>query len=84
MRSKILVHIFSPATVKTYDMWIPLDAPMEEASVMIGRAITSLSNGLYAFDDTPVLYSIDQKAFLETKGTIYDSGIGNSTNLILM
>lgn len=84
MNKKILVHIFSPITSTTYDMWLPLNISVDSAANMIARAVSTLSSGLYAYNDTPALYDKDLKRFLDNTSIIYDTGIGNASTLFLI
>lgn len=84
MNKKILVHVYSPAATSTYDMWIPLNISVQVAAVMAAKAVNTLSNGLYAFDETPALFDMDNRCFLNNTVSVYESGIGNSSTLILI
>lgn len=84
MNKKILVHVYSPAATATYDMWIPLNISVQAAATMIGKAVNTLSNGLYACDDAPALYDKSGQVFLNSTVSVYESGIGNSSTLILV
>lgn len=84
MDKKILVHVYSPAAITTYDMWLPLNISVQAAAAMIGKAVNTLSNGLYACDDAPALYDRSRQSFLNGTVSVYESGIGNSSTLILV
>ncbi|NCB70393.1 MAG: hypothetical protein EOM45_01235 [Clostridia bacterium] len=84
MDKKILVHVYSPAATTTYDMWLPLNISVQAAATMIGKAVNTLSNGLYACDDVPALYDRSRQSFLNSTVSVYESGIGNSSTLILV
>lgn len=84
MDGKILAHIYAPAAAMRYEMWLPLNMEVNVVASMVGKAINTLSNGLYSLDDVPVLFNQDTGKFLDASGTVYDSGIGNSCNLILI
>ena len=84
MTNKILAHVYAPATASYYDMWLLLNVDVQTVAVMVGRAVHSLSNGMYSFDDTPALFDRDHNQFLSTTGVLYDTGIGNSANLVLI
>lgn len=84
MKKKVLVHVYSPAATATYDMWLPLNISVQTAATMIGKAVNTLSNGLYACDDAPALYDRDRKNFLNSTVSVYESGIGNASTLILV
>lgn len=84
MNKKVLVHVYSPAAMSTYDMWIPLNIGVQAAAVMVAKAVNTLSNGLYAFDETPALFDLDNHCYLNSTVSIYESGVGNSSTLILV
>lgn len=84
MNKKILVHVYSPAATATFDMWLPLNISVQAAAIMIGKAVNTLSNGLYAYDDAPALYDKNGKSFLNSTVSVYESGIGNASTLILV
>ena len=84
MNKKILIHVYSPATAQTYDMWIPLSCNVNTVANMIADAISILSNGLYTYNDTPALYNANSCVFLDSNSTIYETGLGNAETLILI
>lgn len=84
MNKKILVHVYSPAAATTHDMWLPLNISVNTAAIMIAKAVSTLSNGLYAYEDTPALFDTNSKRFLDNTTTVYETGIGNASTLILI
>ena len=84
MNRKVLVHVYAPATAMTHDMWIPLNISVNSAAIMIAKAVSTLSNGLYRSVDTPALFDKDNNRFLDNTTTVYEAGIGNASTLILI
>lgn len=81
---KYLVDVHLPAAGKHYDAYLPSGKQIGEATQLLVRIVESLSGGNYkGTADSVLLNAISGEPYNRTL-TVYDSGIRNSSKLILI
>lgn len=81
---KYLVDVYLPASGKHYDVYLPAGKQIGEATQLLISIAESLSAGSFkGTPDTVLLNAGDGQPFNRTD-TVYDAGIRNSTQLILV
>ena len=82
--TKYIVGIFLPGIDVHYDAYLPAGKTIGEATELLKSIITSLSNGDYKGTKDSVLLNAESGEPYDPNITVYDSGIRNSTQLILI
>lgn len=82
--NKLLVEIYIPSALRTYDAKIPADVPLYQSVPLIGQACSRLSGGLYAADENTLLLQRDNGAILNINMTPVELGLCNGSRLMLI
>lgn len=81
---KYLVDIYVPALGEHFDVYLPMGKRIGEAVMLLVQLISSLSGGSYkGTADSTLLNAISGEAY-DFDTSVYDSGIRNSSRLILI
>lgn len=81
--TKYIVDLFIPGTGAHYDVWLPAGKTIAETTELLKSIASSLSHGDYQGTVDSVLINAENGALFSPKLTVYDSGIRNSSRLIL-
>jgi len=81
---KYLVDIYVPAIGKHYDAYLPANKQIGEVTLLLIDIAESLSEGSYKGTKGTVLLNANNGEPLNQNNTVYDSGIRNSSELILI
>lgn len=82
--NKLMVEIYLPAALRAYDVKLPANLPLYQIVPLIGQAISRLSGGLYAADDSTILLQQESGAILNINMTPAELGLCNGSRLILV
>ena len=80
---KYLVDVYLPSTGKHLNIYLPAGKRIGEAISLLVNIAESLSNGSYKGSPGSVLLNANGEPF-NKNDTVYDAGIRNSSNLILI
>lgn len=81
---KYLVDVYLPAVSKHYDVYLPSEKQIGEATKLLVGLLESLSNGSYKGTADAVLLNAETGLPLNRNGTALDAGIRNGSKLILV
>jgi len=81
---KYLVDVYLPASGKHYDVYLPAGKKIGEATQLLVNIIESLSGGSYKGTADTVLLDANSGEPFNRNVTVYDTGIRNSSRLILV
>lgn len=83
MNEKILVNVLLPATGRTYDLWVPTDMLIGEASSLIIGILESREHDRFKATANNALYSGDTGDMLDPNSTIGQAGLVCGSRLAL-
>lgn len=81
---KILVEVYLPAALKSYDILIPEEMKIAQAAGLIGGALEQLSGNLYCASSTPMLCDRETGEILGVDMTIGELDLYNGSRLMLI
>lgn len=82
--NKYLVDVYLPALGEHYDVYLPVNKSVGEATSLLVRIVESLSNGNFKGTSETVLLSAVDGEIFNRNLNVYDAGIRNSSKLILI
>lgn len=84
MNHKVLVEILLPASRQTFDVYLPLDIKLYEATQMVAAALTDLSNGNYKAREDAVLCDAESGIIYNINMVVAELDIKNGSKLMLI
>ena len=81
---KYLVDVYLPATGKHYDVYLPTGKQIGEATQLLVKITESLSGGSYKGGGESLLINAKSGEPLNRSDTVYEAGIRNASELILI
>lgn len=84
LMNKVLVKMFFPRIDKQYELWLPLNKRLHCIISLILKGVNDLNDGIYEYDDLPILYNRATGEYYDINCIIQDTNIRNGTELILM
>lgn len=82
--SKVLVEIFIPSIGQSFDVFIPLDAPMYEVLELIKKSVYELSEKRFIPDNNTSVFNREKGLFIDINLSVYELGIKNGSRLMLI
>lgn len=84
MKNKILIELIVPEIDKKFMIFIPINKKIGNIIVLLNKAITELSNGLYVGDSHTSIYDKQTGRKYPINELVRNTGIINGSVLILM
>lgn len=81
---KVLVEIYVPTLKESFDIFLPLCAPMYEVLELIKRAVKELSDGRFHADENTAICHREDGSILNINLSVYELGIRNGSKLMLI
>lgn len=81
---KVLVNVYVPVLRTSYDIFVPMRSKIHEITVLINRAITELSEGLFISDAKTTLCMRETGDIINVNLSVFEAGFVNGTKLILI
>lgn len=81
---KILVNVYVPILGTSYDIFIPPVSKIYEVTVLISKAVSELSEGLFIPDAKTTLCIRETGNIINVNLSAYEAGFLNGTKLILI
>jgi len=81
---KLLIDIYLPAALKSYDIMVPSDMRLCQVSDLVAKALSQSSEYLYSPENVPVLCDRATGAILNINMTAWEAGLRNGTQLMLI
>jgi len=82
--NRITVEIYLPAAERAFDVSIPADVPLRQVTELAAKNLSELSDGLYQADETSVLCDRSSGAFLNANMMVWELGLKNGSQLMLI
>lgn len=84
MVEKLLLNVYLPAVGKSYEVRLPAGLNVQLAAVLTGMALSELSEGLFMPSKNCMLFWQETGHRLSEHKTLWESGIRNGCQLILI
>jgi hypothetical protein len=84
MTTKTLFSIFLPATGRAYEMWIPNELSVYEATQLVCRILVEQEGHCFAPDNTTALYEKSSGTEININSYIGELAYVNGTQLMLI
>lgn len=81
---KYLVDVYLPAINKHYDVYLPANKPIGEATTLLVKLAESLSDGKFKGTSDAVLLNSNDGKIINRDLNVFDAGIRNASMLILV
>ncbi len=81
---KILVEVYAPILGKSFDIFIPQESQMFEVLDLVKKAVSDMSDGLFAANESTALCSRADGTILNINLSVYELGLHNGSKLILI
>lgn len=82
--NKILIEVYLPAELQSYDVLIPADTRLSQTVTLIAAALSQMSGSLYAPDNAPLLCDRSTGAILNINMSAWELGLRNGSQLMLI
>lgn len=82
--NKIIVEVRVPAIDKIYDVKLPRDIQIWEATRLINHLIASMNPGLFALDEESFLCSVDTGNAYDVNKLVDDAGLVNGSRVMIV
>lgn len=82
--SRILIEVYLPAALQSYDVRIPADMKLSEAAPLIASALSQLSGYLYCSDEASMLCDRETGEILNINMSAWELGLRNGSRLMLI
>lgn len=82
--NKIIVEVYLPAALRTYDVRIPADVQLFEVTSQVAQALSILSEGLYIATEDALLLERESGSILDINMTAWELGLQNGSRLMLI
>lgn len=81
---KILVNVSVPAAEKSFDVFIPDDINVKDATAMLGKALSALSDNKFLPSEDCMIFEADTGKSYDDEALIKDLPIYDGTKLMLI
>ena len=82
--NKVLIELYVPSLLKSYDVYIPLRSTIQEVKYLLANAISDLSFHKYQPDSIITLCDYQTGKSLEEDKRVYECHIDNGKKLMLI
>lgn len=82
--NKILVKLYVPMFDEQYDIWLPLNRKIYSVIDLLVKAVNEFTGGYYKPKKRPILYDKVTGQAYNVNLSVKESGIKNSTEIILI
>ena len=84
MKNKLLVELIVPQIDQKYNLYIPINKKVGNIIVLLNKAISDLTNGVYVGTNKTFLYNRDTGNKYDINQIVINTDIRNGTSLVLM
>jgi len=81
---KVLIEIYVPVLERSFEIFIPLSAPMHEVLELIKKAVRELSDGRFHADENTTLCHREDGTIININMSVYELEIRNGSKLMLI
>lgn len=84
MEYKVLIRLFVPEIEDIYEVYVPINKPIGEVTVMLSRLLNDLSDGVYPVRESAHLYNRRTGSPYSRNQLVRNSDIRNGTELVII
>ena len=84
MKNKVLVELIVPEFDMRYDIYIPINKKIGNVIILLNKAISDLTNGIYTGSNTTCIYNRISGLKYNINDLVRNTDIRNGTSLVLM
>lgn len=84
MKNKVLVELIVPQIDEKYNVYIPINKKIGNVIVLLNKAISELTNGIYMGTNYTYLYDLVSGEKYDINSLVIDTNIRNASSIILM
>jgi len=82
--NKILIKIYVPATGDSFDMFVPVDVPIQDVSRVMADGVSEITNGKYLVSGLEQLCMREPSGLLNPSLSLQDYGIRDGMQMYLI
>jgi hypothetical protein len=82
--NRILVSVYVPAAGRAYDVSLPLALRLSQVMPLVARTLTELSDGRYSAGPDAALCDRASGSFLNAECTLWELGLRDGAQLMLI
>ena len=82
--NKVLIEVCMPAIGEHFDVFVPMDVPIQEVNSLLAEGISEITNGKYTVSKCELLCTKEPAGLLDPSLCLRDYGIKNGTQLYLI
>ncbi len=82
--NKVFIEIYIPAIGEHYDIFVPVDIPIQDLTRVIINGIVEITNGRYVTSQSEHLCIKEPVGLLNPMLTLYDYGVIDGTEIYLV
>ena len=82
--AKTLFNVLLPATGKRYDLWVPDDMPMQQASSLVAEALQVAEPAYYSATPDATLMHVATGEIPKAQSTVAELGFTDGTRFVLL
>lgn len=83
MKNKVLIELIVPEMEESYNVYIPINRKIGNVIILLSKAVSELTNGMYVVSDKTELYNADTTEKYQIDDIVLNTTIRNGTRLIL-
>ena len=83
MKNKILVELIVPEVETSYNVFLPINRKIGNVIVLLSRAVSELTGGVYAVSNKANLYDATTGIVYNMDATVLDTDIRNGSKIVL-
>lgn len=83
MKNKILVELIVPEVETSYNVFLPINRKIGNVIVLLSRAVSELTGGVYAVSNKANLYDAITGNVYNMDATVLDTDIRNGSKIVL-
>ena len=84
MKNKILIDLIVPEIEQKYNIYIPINKRIGNIIILLNKAVTELSNGIYEGNEKTALYNKSTNEKYSINALVRETNIRNGSVLVLI
>lgn len=81
---KVLINVYLPSALKSYDVMVPADMRLCQAAKLIAGTLSQISGSLYSEGSVPTLCDRITGDILNINMSVWELGLRNGSQLMLV
>ena len=84
MNNKVLIEVYLPVALRSYDLRIPADMKLSQVTALVDVALSKLTGNIYTADHGALLCDRKSGRILNINMTVWEAGLRNGSKLMLV